>query len=35
MIERLERLYTRVGRGHDLEGALAGLPEDFEWIVNP
>ena len=33
MIERLERLYTRVWRGHDLEGALAGLPEDFEWIV--
>ena len=33
MIAQLERLYVRVWREHDLEGALADLPEDFEWIV--
>ena len=33
MIERLELLLTRVWREHDLEGALADLPQDFEWLV--
>ena len=33
MIALLEQLYTRVWREHDPEGALAGLPDDFEWIV--
>ncbi|HEU4364684.1 MAG TPA: nuclear transport factor 2 family protein [Candidatus Krumholzibacteria bacterium] len=33
MIEPLELLYTRVWREHDLEGALADLPPDFEWLV--
>ena len=33
MIEQLELLYTRAWRDHDLEGALAGLPQDFEWLV--
>ena len=33
MIETLERLYARVWREHDLEGALAGLPQNFEWLV--
>ena len=33
MIDRLEQLFTRVWREHDVEGALADLPEDFEWIV--
>jgi SnoaL-like domain len=33
VIAQLERLYTRVWREHDLEGALADLPEDFQWIV--
>jgi len=33
MIEQLELLYTRVWREHDLEGALADLPQDFEWLV--
>ena len=33
MIEQLELLYARVWREHDVEGALAVLPQDFEWIV--
>ena len=33
MIERLELLLTRVWRENDLEGALADLPQDFEWLV--
>jgi ketosteroid isomerase-like protein len=33
VIEELELLYARVWREHDLEGALAGLPQDFEWLV--
>jgi ketosteroid isomerase-like protein len=33
MIERLELLLTRVWREDDLEGALADLPQDFEWVV--
>ena len=33
MIEQLELLLTRVWREHNLERALAGLPQEFEWIV--
>jgi ketosteroid isomerase-like protein len=33
MIEQLELLLTRVWREDNLEGALAGLPQDFEWLV--
>jgi ketosteroid isomerase-like protein len=33
MIEQLELLLTRVWREHNLEGALADLPQDFEWLV--
>jgi ketosteroid isomerase-like protein len=33
VIEQLELLYSRVWRDHDLEGALAGLPQNFEWLV--
>ena len=33
MIEELELLYVRAWREHDLEGALADLPKDFEWVV--
>ena len=33
MIDWLELLLTRVWREHDLEGALADLPQDFEWLV--
>jgi len=33
VIEQLELLYTRVWHEHDLEGALADLPQDFEWLV--
>jgi ketosteroid isomerase-like protein len=33
VIERLELLYARVWRDHDLEGALGDLPQDFEWLV--
>jgi ketosteroid isomerase-like protein len=33
MIQVLERLLTRVWREDDLEGALADLPQDFEWVV--
>ena len=33
MIQVLELLLTRVWREHDLEGALADLPQDFEWLV--
>lgn len=34
MIEQLELLLTRVWREDDLEGALADLPQDFEWVVS-
>jgi ketosteroid isomerase-like protein len=33
MIERLDRMYTRAWREHDLESALRDLPEDFEWVM--
>ena len=33
MIERLELLFARVWREHDIERALADLPQDFEWLV--
>ena len=33
MIQVLERLLARVWREDDLEGALADLPHDFEWVV--
>jgi ketosteroid isomerase-like protein len=33
MIEQLELLYMRAWREHDLEGALADLPQDFAWVV--
>jgi ketosteroid isomerase-like protein len=33
MIEELERMYAQVWREHDLEGALADLPDDFEWVM--
>jgi ketosteroid isomerase-like protein len=33
MIEQLELLLTRVWREDNLEGALADLPQDFEWVV--
>jgi ketosteroid isomerase-like protein len=33
MIEQLELLLTRVWREDNLEGALADLPQDFEWLV--
>jgi ketosteroid isomerase-like protein len=33
VIEQLELLDARVWREHDLEGALANLPQDFEWLV--
>jgi ketosteroid isomerase-like protein len=33
MIKELELLYARVWHEHDLEGALADLPRDFEWVV--
>jgi ketosteroid isomerase-like protein len=33
VIEQLELLYVRAWREHDLEGALADLPQDFEWVV--
>jgi ketosteroid isomerase-like protein len=33
VIEQLELLLTRVWREHNLEGALADLPQDFEWLV--
>jgi ketosteroid isomerase-like protein len=29
----LERMYTRSWREGDLDGALADLPDDFEWVV--
>jgi ketosteroid isomerase-like protein len=31
--ETVERLYALVWRDHDLDAALAGLPDDFEWVV--
>jgi ketosteroid isomerase-like protein len=33
VIEQLELLLTRVWRENNLEGALADLPQDFEWLV--
>jgi ketosteroid isomerase-like protein len=33
VIEELELMYRRVWHEHDLERALAGLPEDFEWVM--
>jgi ketosteroid isomerase-like protein len=33
VIEQLELLLTRVWREDNLEGALADLPQDFEWLV--
>ena len=33
MIEAIDLMYTRVWREHDLDAALADLPEDFEWVV--
>jgi ketosteroid isomerase-like protein len=33
VIERLDRMYVLVWREHDLETALAGLPDDFEWVM--
>ena len=33
MIEQLELLLRRVWREHDVDGALADLPQDFEWLV--
>jgi ketosteroid isomerase-like protein len=33
MIEQLELLLVRVWRENNLEGALADLPQDFEWVV--
>jgi ketosteroid isomerase-like protein len=33
MIERLDRMYALVWRERDLDAALAGLPDDFEWVV--
>jgi ketosteroid isomerase-like protein len=31
--KRVDRMYELVWREHDLEGALAGLPAHFEWVV--
>jgi ketosteroid isomerase-like protein len=33
VIERLDRMYALVWRERDLDAALAGLPDDFEWVV--
>jgi ketosteroid isomerase-like protein len=33
MIEELDLMYTRVWREHDLQRAMAHLPQDFEWVV--
>jgi ketosteroid isomerase-like protein len=33
MIEELDRMYALVWREHDLDAALADLPDDFEWVV--
>jgi len=33
MIDQLELLLTRVWRENNVEGALADLPQDFEWLV--
>jgi ketosteroid isomerase-like protein len=33
MIDQLELMLTRVWREDNLEGALADLPQDFEWLV--
>jgi ketosteroid isomerase-like protein len=33
MIELLDRMYALAWREHDLEASLAGLPDDFEWVV--
>ncbi len=32
ILETLDGMYARLWRGHDLEGSLAGLPDDFEWV---
>ena len=32
-IRMVDLMYVRVWREHDLEGALANLPDDFEWVV--
>ena len=33
MIERVDRMYELVWRERDLAGALAGLDEEFEWVM--
>jgi len=33
MIERLDSMYALVWREGDIEGGLAWLPDDFEWVV--
>jgi ketosteroid isomerase-like protein len=33
MLMTLERMYARTWRDGDLEGALADLPDDFEWVM--
>jgi len=33
VLETLERMYALVWRDHDLDAAMAGLPDDFEWVV--
>ena len=33
VLARLERMYVVVWRDHDLESAMADLPDDFEWVV--
>jgi ketosteroid isomerase-like protein len=33
VIERLDLMYALVWREHDLDAALADLPDDFEWVV--
>jgi ketosteroid isomerase-like protein len=33
VIDRLDRMYALVWRERDLEGAMADLPDHFEWVV--
>ena len=33
ILETLDRMYALCWREGDLDAALAGLPEDFEWVV--
>jgi ketosteroid isomerase-like protein len=33
ILETVDRMYALVWREHDLDAALAGLPDDFEWVV--